>query len=179
MPASNGADAVANDDPGQFLPRQDVKPVGDAWADYWNAKTVGDTKTEAVVDTPKKHRITLDVPTAWVGEGVWRPVKDDPLNYIRARYFTGPGAEESWKNEQAMTDLYENVHGEAQNGNYLMTADHKALKVAVFKLFATDNAHPDNSFYLVECHIAHDAADRDALWSACKTAVTSATFKTQ
>lgn len=177
--ASNGADAVANDDPGQTLPRQDVQVTSDAWSDYQNATVLSDVSHKVVLDTPQKHRIDVDVPSSWVGDSVWRPVKDDPLNYIRVRYFTGPGAEESWKSEQAMTDLYENVHAEEQHGVYVMTADHKALKVAVLKVFAPDSGHPDNSFYLVECHIAHDAANRDALWSACKTAATSATFKTE
>jgi hypothetical protein len=178
-PVSETPSAQQEED-GQQLPRQDVQPTTNAGDDFDQAAVVAGVSHKVIGDLAKGRSVEMDIPSSWHGTTVFWPTEFDMLNYIRAMYFTTVSAKKAWETEQPITELYGDVRAtQRADGAYVMTANHKGLKVGIYKLYKPDPAHPESGYFLVECHVAHDAPDRADYWDACKTAMTSATFKTE
>lgn len=161
----------------EFIPRQDAKAPGDAWGEFERAKSSVDGMRQSGMNSDLGRSIALDIPSSWTGKGgTWRPSEGDKLNTIRASYFPELGPETQWSAQQQLPET-EVVHSEKKDDQYILMVNHKGLKTSILKFFYPDPEHPGNGFFFLECRVAYDAPDREALWSACKSAVKTATFQ--
>jgi hypothetical protein len=175
--AGCGKKPLATGDTPEFIPRQNVNAPRDAWGEYQRAKAASDVIPKDTKDEKQAEPyIALSVPSGWSGDqGIWRPSADDKLNYVRAAYFPNIGPETEWSNEQTLPE-YDVVHAEKTDAEYVLMMNHRGLKTSVLKVMTPDPKSPGDGFYFIECHVAYDAKDRDALWNACKASVESATY---
>jgi hypothetical protein len=156
----------------------DAVPPRDAWTDYRDAKA-GNGISRTYTDKTSGRIFTLDIPSDWTGDGpVWRPQGSSTSTRIRVSYFSKPGPETEWSNEQKQTDVLNVVHAEKGTDQFVLLVNNKMLKASVLKIFSIDPSSPGMGFYMTEC-IAPYEVDQSSVWKACKKAVESAVYKSK
>ena len=139
-----------------------------------SAVAVNDATVRDSVMHGKSMQIRL--PASWTGDGpIWRVSESDKVTHIRLAYFSDTPPETEWEAQQA-TDDHRVLSAVAGEGFYDLIVDHPTLRATIYKRFVLETPDTGLSFYLIECRIAYEA-DQSAVWSACKTALDSAEFK--
>jgi hypothetical protein len=143
----------------------------DPWKEYADASPASDG-LRAYAFNRLEGNVAISIPETWKQDGaVWHP-DDGKINHVRIAHFSDDGPATAWESQKTLS-AHVVVHAEQADGKYFLMVNHPVLQASILKVFIPDPAMPGNAYYFFECRAAYGAADRAALWSACKAALQS------